>query len=71
MAELFRHTDVDGDRIEVAEAVEIGGRMVAVKIGDEKGWQSAAYLDRGVALRLTDALLRYYGPLDDPEVNRG
>lgn len=62
MAEIYRHTDEDGDAVKVSETVELAAPHLTVSIGDEKGWQCAVYLDRDAALRLADALLSYYGP---------
>jgi len=68
MADLFHHTDTDGDQLAVLASGETFGHveMLTVCIGDEKGWRSAAYLDRDAALRLVGALLKHYGPPAKP-----
>jgi hypothetical protein len=62
VAELFRHTDPDGDQLAVLASGETFGHveMLTVSIGDEKGWRSAAYLDRDAALRLAAALQEHF-----------
>jgi len=61
VAELYRHTDLDGDRLSIVETVEIGSQqLITVKIGDEKGWSSAVYLDHAAALRLAAALQEHF-----------
>jgi len=61
MAELFRHTDEDGDAV-VLQSEAAGECTVNVFHSDEPYPRTCVYLDRDAALSLAAALVRYYGP---------
>jgi hypothetical protein len=64
MAELFRHTDEDGDTLWVVGVDYLRARPVVVSIDDHP---VGIFLDRDAALRLSDALLNHYGLKDITE----
>ncbi len=67
MAELFHHTDEDGDWLRMVETAESSSGHVTLNIGEKKGWRSAVYLDRDAALRLAGVLLEHFNPKDGTE----
>lgn len=67
MAELYRHTDEDGDTVTLETEGE-GECSVNIYSPNEYAQvQLAVYLDEGAGRRLIDALLRYYGPKDSTD----
>lgn len=71
MAELFRHTDEDGDTLRVVGVDDLQGRPVVFSIDGEP---VAIFVERGAALRLAAALVGYYGLevlTEDQEERRG
>jgi hypothetical protein len=66
MAELFRHTDEDGDTLVLESESE--GWCTANIFNPGDGYaRTCVYLDRDAALRLSDALLNHYGLKDITE----
>jgi len=62
MAELFCHTDEDGDTLIVKEPPSLLSERLAVFSID--GQEACVYLDRDAALVLVDALVSFYSPKD-------
>ncbi len=59
MAELFHHTDEDGDRLLVVGVEDLLDRPVVFAIN---GQDECVFVDRDAALRLAAALLEHYNP---------